>query len=1778
MVQNAPLPLDFDDKMCFSYPLNVEYPNSIAFSGIQSGVLMAYSSGNLIIVLSHCQYIKAILNGHKGTIVSITFEMRGPHIIACDMYGIFYFWHYNDTGYEKSRVVEFGIPATCISWFPARREISISTKKGLFCGGIHNFGKTNLVKLNNRSTFCQFNSDGTLLASHHNNKIVTFYIFSSSLMTTQVVVHLCPVIQFDFHPYLSIFLSITSDLVLHIWRLTSTSNFVCTSRIKVNNICRFIKYPIYFLEKMKTDQKPARIAYIDQQHKISSIKIDRNGQILNEDKIHFSANSNMNSRLLMAFKTNFGVGSAIIQENGILISSKSGYNRQIFYHTSNISQISFQEKENWIFTLDELGSLIVWPIFDTYYSSNLVSHNTSHAVWYNEQSLLFLQFNQLFLYNIYTSDTKNFLFQKFSDCVDIFIDKNEVVYLLTKTEIVLKENRYKIPEFSHHSFSFVDNNHFILVLSLKSTSQLIVYMMPEFKEIKCATRNHKESIKSIACLSVDSFAVLDEENIEFWNYDIGIFNIRSTIQLPKMKFIKCCSSFLFSCDENNLYLIENGIYRILNEANISCVTTNRSGTVAYSHDKSFSVIPSPFNDKKMNEIKNIESNHQILRNNLISPFDYLNPQKETLHVIYSTLLHLLEYESLSDFIPRQIPAVPNQLAFHLEFPKSIKIDINGNDYSFDFNGKNYLGIIDSEKKDDFDLFALRYLYSIHESALPFSYFSLWLSFSLHQSEVSDYLINMIDTNSLTKFYIPLCIHDHQLLVKIVKASVQKAWSVVQKVENVALLLISLGQQLVVSKLYKVIGDMQRSDYFTNDFTTQRYRKSAIKNAYSSLCHNGYEMSAALFIIAGEVKLGVKVILEKMQDPVLAFLVLRLLTNSDYNCEMMKWFLSVVLWRDDIIQILISHLTDDKNIIELFERNLLETEKTKNMSTFGDRRIALFQIYYNLAVKRNHNHIVLYQVARNLCFDGLAPLAKYLIESVNCPYTTARPILLKKSEICEDVVQVLTEEKVDQIESANDEVLNEIGSFNFGGASNLSDIDDWSDSDSESKDNEIEEVKYEEKDILDEQKQKLQKEQEEQEEQKSANEIDSIVEKSIQKRSFYLSKIFTNCTTINEDDTNESKIKDNEAGRYALSIGHIEMAANLFDKSMTHQLEIHLSQFIQFCSLRFLFSASIPIKPSELYSLCMMLLKLTTKKEKILPDFILMGKYDKDGFSVFSFLGLFVVSLWTYHHNLLYHLLNTNEKIQQINLKIKKGGGDKDDIIKKENDMNKESNEKSDNNSSLDEIPPPCSLFDIDISSSRFPDTIPTLLQCYLSENLHGLETSLERDRLLIMFLIYSLMLEKFSTLFEYTVKRNPKASITNDNDSTFSIEEMYNKLYEILQLRKASISKVIEFYQIALNCPSLSPPPLPDLESATAVQLFCRAVINEHLRSRKLLMQIQQRILSKMPISFVINWKLSIDESRMNKSVFKVPENSFVRGAVVAPLDSCSLIVASTNSVFSVNLETSNISPEKNLNKNGSGDDPLQVIAHPHLNLVLVISPFSTSFYDFNNVVGSKVIISFKHQQGMKYTCAQFSPNGEKVAICSTVVEVYFFDFSTEKQSPFITVDVNGSVSSIIWLNYDTFLIVAYTSNKEKTQKLALINILSSYITPLPIDPCLNGKINVMEIERRNGFLLLGTKSGKAAIFELVTVNDLKLKWLYDFKKTEVTSVAALNNLFAFGTVDGDVLLANLENENGNACGQINMKLLKVQFAVTSIIIEMERIIVAGYADYFEVWKAGEYF
>ncbi|KAK8900467.1 hypothetical protein M9Y10_002794 [Tritrichomonas musculus] len=1806
MVQNAPPSLDFANKICFSFPINTEFPNTIAFSVIKSGVLMAYSSGNLIIVLCHCRYVNAILSGHKATIMSIAFEMRGPHIIACDIYGIYYFWHYNDTGYEKSRVVNFGIPSTCISWFPARRIISLSTKKGLLYGSIHDFGKSPLQKLSNKSTFCQLNSDGSLLASHHNSTVIDFYIFSSYHMLVQAVRHLNPVVQFDFHPYLPIFLSITTDLVLHIWRLTNTSNFICTSRIKVNGLCRFIKYPIYFLERMKTDQKPARIAFINQNHKISLIKIDRSGQILNEDKIHPDSTSDSpKTHLLSAFKTNFGVITSVIQENSIFISSKDGHKHQILYHTSNISQISFQKKSGWIFTLDDLGSLIIWPIFDYNYSSSVISHNSSHAAWYNDQTIVFIHFNQLCLYNIYTTDIINYNFPRIADCVEIYVDNNENIFVLTKSEILFKDSQYEIPEFECHSFSQPYENHFILVLSLKSTHDIAVFMFPQFKELKCAVNIQKNRIKSIACISIDSFAVLKDETLEFWNYSNGFFSSNLSIQLPEMKFVQYCSPFLFACDDQNMYSISNGVHPLLSKVKISSITTDQSGNIAYSHGKSFSIIPSPWQISKIKKtektdvLENIEiyDNYQVKVQNedssrkekvknplfiqqfiskpVISPFDYSTPSKETFNIIHSTLIHLLEYESLFDFIPRQIPAVPNQLAFHLTFPKSKKLSFSSCRYEFNFSGKDLLQVIDEEKMDKFDLFALRYLYVIQESAFPPSYFGLWLSFSLHQSEVSDYLINNIDSNQLSKFYIPLTIHDHLLLVEIVRASIQRAWSQFQKVENVALLLIALGQQSTVSKLYNVIGDTPRGDFFTHDFTTKKYRKSAIKNAYSSLCHGGYEMSAALFIISGEIETGMKVITEKIGDPVLGFLVLRLLTGSDYESKIMKWYLSVARWNDDVIPILISKLTNNNNMFELLEKALLENETNKNISIFGDRRIALFQIYHHIASKQGKGNDILYQVTRNLCCDGLAPLAMYIYKTVETTFTAARPIIAEQIQIAEDKNEI-EPEKEKLLSTSEVEIVKEVSAFDFGGVNDFGDDIDWSDSESDSdlsseeKSESLEksEVKSEVDDSI------IQNQVNESKNAVEDDEIDCYIKKSIRDKSFCLSRMFIDYNNNDQSSNEGNDINDdinNEAAHFAMNMGDIDLAAKLFDENKIIHLEQHLAQIILFSSIRFLYSSSIPSDPSDFYHICKLLLKLSTKNKNSFFDFSLMKKDDHDGFSIFSFLGAFVISLWAYHHNLMYSLLCSNDYNENKILSKKDLYSKVANKIENSSNSAKNSiNEKIVNNySDLDNVPPPRSLFDIDLSSSRFPDTIPKLLQHYLSENLHGLEQSLERDRLLIMYLIFALMLNKLNELYNSIIK-----TITASTKDY--IKDAYSKLYSILNLRKESILKIIEFYQLSLKCPSLLPPSLPNIDGEpTPVQSFISAIIIEHMSSKKSLELLQQRIIKKLPISFIINMKLNIDENKMNKTIFKI-RDQMIKGIVITPLNLNKLVAISSNSIFSVDLESSFVSPEKNLIKNNNNDDPLQIIIHSHLNLILVISPYHASLYDFNSEYGNQVSITFNQHQGSKFTCAQFSPNGEKVAICSSFVEIYFFDFTTECQMPFMTINIYGQVNSILWLNQDTFLIVAYISNKDKLQKLALINLLSSCIMPLPIDPNLNGKINVMEIERRNGFIILGTKNGMAAIIELITSNDFKLKWLYDFKKTEVSAAAALNNLFAFGTLDGDVLLVDLENEN--MANNFNTKLFKVQFAVSSIIIEIDRIIIAGDANYFEVWKAGEYF
>uniref|UniRef100_A0A663MZ01 Dmx like 1 n=1 Tax=Athene cunicularia TaxID=194338 RepID=A0A663MZ01_ATHCN len=94
-------------------------------------------------------------------------------------------------------------------------------------------------------------------------------------------------------------------------------------------------------------------------------------------------------------------------------------------------------------------------------------------------------------------------------------------------------------------------------------------------------------------------------------------------------------------------------------------------------------------------------------------------------------------------------------------------------------------------------------------------------------------------------------------------------------------------------------DTKMTQFFGNNFTEDRWRKAALKNAFSLLGKQRFEHSAAFFLLAGHLKDAVEVCLEKLNDIQLALVISRLYesefeVSSTYKSVLQKKILGSVL--------------------------------------------------------------------------------------------------------------------------------------------------------------------------------------------------------------------------------------------------------------------------------------------------------------------------------------------------------------------------------------------------------------------------------------------------------------------------------------------------------------------------------------------------------------------------------------------------------------------------------------------------------------------------------------------------------------------------------------------------------------------------------------------------------------------------------------------------------------------------------------------------------------------
>uniref|UniRef100_A0A6I8PMC7 Dmx like 2 n=1 Tax=Ornithorhynchus anatinus TaxID=9258 RepID=A0A6I8PMC7_ORNAN len=119
--------------------------------------------------------------------------------------------------------------------------------------------------------------------------------------------------------------------------------------------------------------------------------------------------------------------------------------------------------------------------------------------------------------------------------------------------------------------------------------------------------------------------------------------------------------------------------------------------------------------------------------------------------------------------------------------------------------------------------------------------------------------------------------------KVAKASFQRNNDAL----DAALFYLAMKKKAVVWGLFRAQHDEKMTTFFSHNFSEDRWRKAALKNAFSLLGKQRFEQSAAFFLLAGSLKDAVEVCLEKMEDIQLAMVIARLYesefeTSSTYQ--------------------------------------------------------------------------------------------------------------------------------------------------------------------------------------------------------------------------------------------------------------------------------------------------------------------------------------------------------------------------------------------------------------------------------------------------------------------------------------------------------------------------------------------------------------------------------------------------------------------------------------------------------------------------------------------------------------------------------------------------------------------------------------------------------------------------------------------------------------------------------------------------------------------------------
>lgn len=141
--------------------------------------------------------------------------------------------------------------------------------------------------------------------------------------------------------------------------------------------------------------------------------------------------------------------------------------------------------------------------------------------------------------------------------------------------------------------------------------------------------------------------------------------------------------------------------------------------------------------------------------------------------------------------------------------------------------------------------------------------------------IPSYAKNQAKWSTLKELGVGWWLRNNTLLKQCIEKLAKAAYKAKQDPLDAALYYIAMKKKSLVWGLFRSQRDEKMTAFFANNFTEDRWRKAALKNAFALLGKQRFEHAVAFFLLANSLSDAIEVCLTKLEDLQLALIIARL---------------------------------------------------------------------------------------------------------------------------------------------------------------------------------------------------------------------------------------------------------------------------------------------------------------------------------------------------------------------------------------------------------------------------------------------------------------------------------------------------------------------------------------------------------------------------------------------------------------------------------------------------------------------------------------------------------------------------------------------------------------------------------------------------------------------------------------------------------------------------------------------------------------------------------------